>query len=196
MSHSTLCSSRRLGRAIPVWAAAAATLFGCSVYDSRYLYEPRPVDVQTTKPGADDAEPTRTLVTVVGVRREDSKSKLPASVEVRLRVENTSPFPVAFDPASFVLFSAGLERFPDPIVQPEGPFTVAPAGTAVVKAFFPFPEGRGHDEFDLSGLNLRWTIEVDGHAVTSSAGFLALPSAYYDRYHHRIGVGYQRYDMY
>jgi hypothetical protein len=195
MSHSTLCSSRRLGRAIPALAAAAATLSGCSVYDSRYLYEPRPVDVLTTKPGADDAEPARTLVTVVGVRQEDSRSQLPASVEVRLRVENTSPFPVAFDPASFVLFSAGLERFPDPIVQPEGPITVPPAGTAVVKAFFPFPEGRSPSEFDLSGLNLRWTLEVDGYAVTSSAGFLALPSAYYDRYHHRIGVGYQRYDM-
>ncbi len=196
MSHSTLCPLWRFGHAVATLTAAAATLCGCSVYDSRYLYEPRPVDVQTTKPGADDVEPARTLVTVVGVRREDSRSQLPASVEVRLRVENTSPFPVAFDPASFVLFSAGLQRFPDPIVQPEGPITVAPAGTAVVKAFFPFPEGRSHSEFDLSGLNLRWTLEVDGHAVTSSAGFLALPTAYYDRYHHRIGVGYQRYDMY
>ncbi|MHC4081697.1 MAG: hypothetical protein ACYS15_11630 [Planctomycetota bacterium] len=196
MSLLTLCSSRRLARARPALAVVATVLSGCSVYNWRYVYEPRPVDIQTTKPGADDAEPARTLVTVVGVRREDSKSQLPASVEVRLRVENTSPFPVAFDPASFVLFSAGLERFPDPIVQPEGPVTVAPAGTAVVKAFFPFPDDRGASDLDLSGLNLRWTIEVDGYAATSSASFLALPTAYYDRYHYRIGVGYHRYDTY
>ncbi len=197
MSHySTLCSLRRVARAIPALAAAAATLCGCSVYDSRYLYEPRPVDVQTRKPGADDVEPARTLVTVVGVRREDSRSQLPASVEVRLRVENTSPFPVAFDPGSLALFSAGLERFPDPIVRPEGSITVAPAGSAVVEAFFPFPDGRDPDDLDLSGLNLRWTLEVGGHAVTSSASFVCLPAAYYGRYHYRVGVGYHRYDSY
>jgi hypothetical protein len=195
MSHSTLGPLRCLGHALATLVAAGALLGGCSVYDQRYLYEPRPIDIQTTKPGADDAEPARTLVTVVGVRKDDSRSQLPASIEVRLRVENTSPFPVSFDPASFALFSADLERFPDPIVQPEGAVTVPPAGTAVVKAFFPFPEGRGHSDFDLSGLNLRWVLEVDGFAVTSSAGFLALPTAYYDRYHRRIGVGYQRYDM-
>jgi hypothetical protein len=175
------------GVVLALWA-------GCSVYETRYAFEPRPVDVAAAKPGAGDAEPVHTLVSVIGVRREDRKSQLPASVEVRLRVENTSPFAVTFDPASLALFSAGLERFPDPIARPEGPVDVAPSDNAVIEAFFPFPEGRGAGDFDLNGLNLRWTLEVGGHPVTGSASFLRLPTVYYGHYHYRVGIGYHRYD--
>ncbi|MHC4274733.1 MAG: hypothetical protein ACYSUR_13840 [Planctomycetota bacterium] len=192
MSQVTACSHRRCTFAL---VGVAVMLGGCSVYNSRYVYEPRPIDIESPRPGADDAQPARTLVTVVGVRREDAEAQLPASVEVRLRVENTSPFPVVFDPGSLALFSAGLERFADPIVRPEAPIALEPAGSAVVEAFFPFPEGRTLGELDLSGLNLRWSLEVGGQAVTSSASFVQLPNAYYDRYHYRIGVGYHRYDV-
>jgi hypothetical protein len=195
MSYATVCSPRRPGRRVAL-AGVAAMLCGCSVYNSRYVYAPRPVEVESVKPGADDAEPARTLVTVVGVRRDDEESQLPASVEVRLRVENTSPFPVAFDPGTLALFSAGLDRFPDPIVRPEGSVALEPAGSAIVEAFFPLPDGQRPSDLDLSGLNVQWTLEVGGHAVTSSASFLVLPTAYYDRYHYRIGVGYHRYDTY
>jgi hypothetical protein len=193
MSQATACSHRRCTSAL---VGVAVMLGGCSVYNSRYVYEPRPIDIEAPRPGADDAEPARTLVTVVGVRRADDKTQLPACVEVRLRVENTSPFSVAFDPESLVLFSAGLERFSNPIVRPEAPITIEPAGSAVVEAFFPFPEGRTLGELDLSGLNLRWSLQVGGQPVTSSASFVRLPNAYYDRYHYRVGVGYHRYDMY
>jgi hypothetical protein len=193
MSHLTACSP---WRRTSVLVGVAVMLGGCSVYNSRYVYEPRPIDVLSAKPGADDAAPARTLVTVVGVRREDAKAQLPASVEVRLRVENTSPFPVAFDPATLTLFSAGLERFPDAIVRPDAPIALQPADSIVVEAFFPLPEGRTPGELDLGGLNLQWTLEVGGQAVTNSASFVRLPTAYYDRYHDRIGVGYHRYDTY
>jgi hypothetical protein len=196
MSHSTVWPPWCSGRSTLSLVGIAVILGGCSVYNARYVYEPRPIDIQSAKAGADEAEPARTLVTVVGVRREDPKAQLPACVEVRLRMENTSPFPVAFDPGSLALFSAGLERFPDPIVRPEGSIAVAPAGSAVIEAFFPFPDGRDPDDLDLSGLNLRWTLEVGGHAVTSSASFVCLPTAYYGRYHYRVGVGYHRYDTF
>ena len=175
-------------------AVALAVSGGCSVYDTRYLFEPRPLDVQSSKPGAAGAEPVRTLATVIGVRRRDSRSQIPASVEVRLRVDNTSPFPVSFDPGSLALFSAGLEQFPDAIARPHDPVELSPGGTAVVEAFFPLPDGRYPSDLDLSGLNLRWTLEVDGEPVTSSASFIRLPTPYYDRYDFRIGVGYHRYD--
>ena len=47
----------------------------------------------------------------------------------------------------------------------------------------------------MSGLNLRWTLVIDGVAVTSSAGFVRrLPDWYY--YPERgVGVGYHRYPV-
>ena len=172
---------------------AVAVVGGCSVYDSRFAFDPSPVDVPASRPGSLDAEPVRTLVTVLGVRRADDRSVLPAGVEVRLRVDNTSPYDVMFDPATLVLFSAGLERFADPIAIPAEPMNLAPGGSGMIDACFPFPETGTPDDMNLSGLNIRWTLVIDGEAVTSSATFLRLPTGYYDRYPHRIGVGYQRH---
>ena len=135
-----------------------------------------------------------TLLSVIGVRRADNDSQLPRSVEVRLRVENTSPFRVKFDPGSVALFSAGLQRFPDPILHPPATADLGPGESVVMEAFFPFPDDESFSDFDLSGLNVRWTMDIDGHQITSSASFARLPQAYYDRYPNRIGVGYGRYD--
>jgi hypothetical protein len=176
-----------------IGVTAGLVLAGCSVYDSAYVFGPGPVDVKSPVPGAADVEPARTLVTVVGVRREDSESDLPASVEVRLRVENTSPLTVSFSPASLVLFSAALEQFPDPIVVPTATFEVEPGESVIVDAWFPFPPGVKAADMDLSGLNVRWALAIDGRTVTSSASFTRQPNGYYDRYPNRVGVGFQAY---
>jgi hypothetical protein len=34
---------------------------------------------------------------------------------------------------------------------------------------------------------------IDEQPVTSSTGFSRLPTGYYDRHRHRVGVGYQAY---
>lgn len=172
---------------------AAALVGGCSVYDSRYAFDPGPVDVPAARPGAPDAEPVRTLVTVLGVRRADDRSATPPGVEIRLRVDNISPYQVTVDPATLVLLSAGLERFAEPITLPEEPIDLAPGGSGMIDARFPFPEARTPDDMDLSGLNVRWTLVIDGESVTSSATFVRLPRGYYDRHPDRIGVGFQRY---
>ncbi len=164
-------------------------LSGCSVYSSRYTFDPRPVDVELAVPGAPDSEPVRTLVSVVGVRRADAASQLPASVEVRLRVENTSSYPARFDPESLALFSGGLDRFPDPIVRPAEPLDLAPNEIAVVEAYFPFPDDRKPSDLDLGGLNVRFTVQIDGHPVTRSASFTIRP-VYYERYHYGVGMRY------
>ena len=170
-----------------------AVVGGCSVYDSRFAFDPGPVDVPASRPGSPDAEPVRTLVTVLGVRRADDRSAMPPGVDVRLRVDNTSPYQVTFDPAMLVLFSAGLERFAEPIVIPAEPIELAPGGSGMIDASFPFPEAGTPNDMDLSGLNVRWTLVIDGESVTSSATFERLPRGYYDRHPYRIGVGFQRY---
>ncbi len=172
---------------------AAGLACGCSVYDSRYIFDPAPADVASARPGAADQEPARTLVSVVGVRRPDKKSQLPAGVEIRLRVDNTSPYQVLFDSSSLVLTSAGMDRFPDPILHPADPVDLRPGDSAVIDACFPFPEGRTPQDMDLSGLGVRWTLVIDGQPVTSNAGFSRQPTGYYDRHRNRVGVGFQAY---
>lgn len=165
---------------------------GCVPYEDPFAFEPHPADVTAARPGA-DVEPVRTLVSILGVHRPDARDPgKPPAIEVRLRVENTSPFPVTFDPGSLVLFSGGLARFPDPIVAPGEPVDVATGGSVVVDASFPFPGDGTPDGTDMSGLNLRWTLVIDGQPVTSSATFARQPSDW-DYAQRGIGVGYQRY---
>ena len=166
---------------------------GCSVYDSRYVFDPRPVDVAASKPGAEGSAPLRALVTVLGVRRADEHAKMPACIDVRLRIDNTSPFPATFDPKGLCLFSAGLDRFPEPVLSTQQHLELAPGTFAFVDACFAFPQGSRPAELDLSGLDVRWTVAIDGQPVTSSASFMRRPGGYYDRYYYRIGVGYQGY---
>lgn len=185
---------------IPRWSSQVACLAGlalaagCSIYDSRYDYPPGPVDVMSAKPGDSAAEPVHTLISMRGVRKEDAKSDIPASVEVMLRVENTTAWEVTLEPKMLSLFSADLSKFPEPILVPLDMRAIAPGGSAVLQAFFPFPDGRIPGDFDLDGLNVQWTLKIDGQDVTSSATFCRFPEAYYERYPNRVGVGFMRYD--
>ena len=159
------------------------------MYEGRYAYVPRPADVAAIVPGADAKGHVRTLASVVGVRRADRKSALPASIEVRVLMENATTGSVAFDPASLVLLSADLTTFPAPIVDPPGRVELAPDGTASLTAYFPLPEGGERDDLDLGGLNLRWTVQVDGRLVSPSVSFTRLdPVARYP-YQSRVGLG-------
>ncbi|MHC4447723.1 MAG: hypothetical protein ACYSXF_08100 [Planctomycetota bacterium] len=153
-------------------ALALVILGGCaSTYDQRYLYEPRLVDVEAPVPGQADATPVRTLVTVAGVRRADSQADLPASVEIRLRIENAGPAAVSFDPETLALFSADFTQFPAPITRPAERVEIPPGQAATIEVFFPFPDGRYPGDLDLGGLNLRWALLIDGQPVSCSTTF-------------------------
>jgi len=167
-------------------------LDGCAAYGGPYAFEPHPADVIAASPGVSDAQPVRMLVSILGVSSSGGNEAPERPVlKIRLRVENASSFPVTFDPGSLVLISGGLEKFPDPTVEPGGPVEVEPGGSTVVDACFPFPGDGTPQGTDMSGLNLRWTVVIDGQPVTSSASFIRqVPDVYVGR---RIGVGYQRY---
>ncbi len=172
---------------------AVGLVGGCSVYDSRYIFDPAPAQVASARPGTVDQEHARTLVSVLGVRRPLKESDLPGGVEVRLRVDNTGSYRVQFDSSTLSLFTAGLEQFPDPVLHPADAVDLGPGDSAVIDACFAFPEGKTSQDLDLSGLSVRWTLLIDGLPVTSSTGFSRQPTGYYDRRRHRIGVGYQAY---
>lgn len=172
--------SRLLGAPL----AAVLLAAGCSTYDHRFVYDPRPADVGTAAPEV------RALVSVMGLRRADRARQIPASLDLRLHLENAGSETVVFDPSSLVLFAADLTRLADPLVEPAGRRALAPGATMLVEARFALPAS----ELDLDGLRLCWELAVGDTNVAASAGFTRRPEHYYDRYPHRIGVGFHRYD--
>ena len=150
---------------------AAMMLAGCSVYDGRYAFEPPIVSVGVLDDEAVETESVRTLVSVIGVRRNDPDTGLPASVEIRVRVENDGAAPVRLEPTTLSLVAANLRAFPEPIVTDPGPVHVASGEHAIVNAYFPIERVNGTRAVDLSGLNLHWALDIGDRRVTGSSDF-------------------------
>ena len=157
-------------RAVLAVACATALSAGCSAYDTRYEFEPRPLEYGHVLEGTADRAAS-TLVSVVGVRKRDADEGIVPSVELRLRVDNHTDQEVRLDPATLRLFAANLEPFPPP-QGPAEPLVVAPRDTATLTVYFPFPDGRVPGPYDLAGLSARWTLEVGGQPSTGSATFV------------------------
>jgi len=145
---------------------------GCSSspYVDGYLYQPRPVvaDIPATQPN--DPPPVRAYASVVGVRYEDQKANVPESVEVRLRLDNNGPEPISLNPTSLELTTGNLFRFGPPVVAP-APVMLTPGESALVTAYFPFPDGKSYDDFDLDSLQLRWGLQIGPQPVEQIADF-------------------------
>jgi hypothetical protein len=179
----------------PLLALACA----CSAYDARYDFEPRPFELGHVLPGGADRAAS-VLVSVVGVRKRDPERQLPASVEIRLRVDSQSDDEVRLEPDALQLFAANLEAFPAPLV-PDGALVVAGHGSGLLTAYFPFPDDEVPGTYDLGGLGLRWTLTIGGHPSTGNAtfalredqpreyypiGFFGFSTFGYGRHHHHF----------
>lgn len=133
---------------------------GCSQYDDDYQYAPRPgtVEIPATQPQA--PPPVVTSATVIGVRYDDPDAKIPASIEIRMRMDNNGPDPVVFDPMTMELTTAQLIRLGPPIVRPSTPINIPASQSADLTVFFPFPVGSSYEAVDLNSLQLRFQIQV------------------------------------
>ena len=162
----------------------ALVVGGCSQYVEDFYFVPRPAlaELPATTPG--QPPPIVALASIVGVRREDSKAKLPASIEVRLRVDNNGPQNIALDPHDIELTNGLFLKFGAPTLQPEAAATLPPNQSAVITAIFPFPAGRSYNNTDLSSLQLRWLLVIDARPTRQVVYFTrAFPPYYYDPYY-------------
>lgn len=174
-------------RTTPLLAALALLLGACSTYDSRYQFRPRPAEVRFEVPGAEDAT-VRTLASIIGVRNPDRDAGVPAQVEVRLRLEAPPAHEARLDLRSLRLLTGDLEPLPAPVLEPDGTIVAPPGGAATATAYFPFPGDGSPADFDLAGLNLRWTVTIDGAEREGSATFERLRYRD-DRSYGRVGIG-------
>ncbi|MHC5023080.1 MAG: hypothetical protein ACYTGG_04105 [Planctomycetota bacterium] len=186
--------TRRPGTIITPDAAAAATiavalaLAGCASgpFDTRYFYEPRPDDVHVRFVDETSTGRGQVLVSVRGIRRADRETGASPSVEVLWQVSSLDGQPLTMRAESLRLTAANLEQFPPPRLEPAVDVTVSPGASETIRARFPFPEDSYPGSFDLSGLNLRWSVESDGRVLHGSSTFrrariyYSYPSRYYE----------------
>ena len=172
------------------WLALAA-LAACSTYDTRYQFEPTPVESHVQAP--DGTLLAHGLAAVVGLRRADAAAGLPQAMEVRLRAENPGDRPLRLEAAAAQLFTGDLQPFLAPLAQPPGDPELPPGGSANVDLLFPLPAERG--DLNLDGLSLRWSVRLDGasHSATATFARTRRPEYYYDPFYpwgHPRPIGY------
>lgn len=161
------------------WVAATSGLvllgIGCapaSPYLSGYSYVPQPAVAQVFHRGDTNQTPPLTVrVSIVGVRRADSKQHVPPAVVLRLRLENDGTKDASFDPGTLELVTGALHSFPRPQVSPPYVVSLPPGQRADVTATFPFPPGVSPEQFDMNNLRLRWTVRIDNYPVPQTALF-------------------------
>jgi len=170
--------------------AAPCLATACSVprwYD--YGFSPSPNEIEVPSPGDSSAD-LRVLVTILGIAR--GQEKQPDQVEVRMRMENMGSTPARLITDSFALYSADLQLFGPAVVVPHDVPPVPAGGSATVDIAFPLPDGRGPDDMNLRGLNMRWTVAFGDRHVTTGATFSRTdwraPYDDYPRVH--VGVGF------
>jgi hypothetical protein len=152
---------------------------GCGPYVDGYEYQPRPIMAAIPSTQPQQPPPVSVLATLIGVRREDQKEKLPLSVEVRLRFEASGAVPVVFDPRSLNLTNGELLVFPQPIVDLPQPVEIIPGQPLTVSAFFPFPPGRTYDNTDMQSFQLSWDVMVEDKGARQVVLFHRVAYAYY-----------------
>lgn len=170
---------------------------GCTgTYDGRYVFQPKPavVDVVVDQ----HAGPIRTLATITGLRRAESETGEPASIEVRMRIENPGPAAVELEPNSLSLVAGNLAQFPEPSCEPDHVVTIAAEESADLLARFPFPENRYPADFDLAGLSLSWTLVVGDARARGSASFERRVRYYNDPFgpHYHFGIRFGHFRGY
>lgn len=179
-----------LGAALLPLCASCATW-----YDLRY--DPAPLEVRI----ADSATAElagRALVSVLGVRRPTNGQA--AQFELALRLENLGGVPFTIDPASLELVSADLKPLGSARVSPEPLPMVGVGETQTFELAFPLPAGSKLGDYDVEGLNLRWTLRFLERELTTGVTFkrrAALPAGYYydDPFFRSHWHGYMRFGL-
>lgn len=172
---------------VPVLLVCAFIGGGCSTYDRSYAFTPGVIDDKVVLKDAQPNGVVRTLASVGGVRRGDSDEQEPAAIEVRFRIENDSSVEAVIKPGSLRAVPASLELL-DPAIIAEGNTVAPPNSSTMFVAWFPFPEGKSASDYDLSGLNVSWTISIAGENTSQSASFTQQRPVY--RYYHSYPYSY------
>jgi hypothetical protein len=171
-----------------LWLVALAG--GCArTYHWAYQYEPRPVTLSITSAPASESQPVLLTATVIGVRTPSAKEQ-PATVEVRMRLENQSSATASAIGGPMELRSADLKTFGAAVFSPAEALQVRPGEASQFTAYFPLSTGKVPGGHDLEGLSLQWTVGLADARFTRTFTFSRRPPrGYYDDPGPRFGFG-------
>ncbi len=167
---------------------AVTLLSGCvsKYYDARFAPSTTEAIAAGSKPGSQ----ARSIVSYVGVRREDTQTGAPPQVEFRMRVENLGSVTCTLEQHSLQLLSGALEPFGGAQLVSNDPPVIAAGASSNFIVLFPVAAGRAIEDIDLRSLNLRWAIAFDGEAITNGMTFERVPTDPYSSTNFSVGVGF------
>ncbi len=167
---------------------AATLLSGCAskYYDARFSPPTTEAIANGTQPGSQ----ARSVVSLVGVRRQDKETGAPPQVEFRMRVENLGSVSCTLEQHSLQLLSGALEPFGVAQLESNDPPLIAAGASSNFVVLFPVAPGRRINDIDLRSLNLRWGIAFDGEVITNGMTFERVPPEPYTSTNFSVGVGF------
>lgn len=150
---------------VPRLLMAVALLLGaaaCRATSVAYRFAPSPLETLVQAPGGGPVV-ARVLVGIPGAEREGLRRDGRPELLVRLRIENKSGEPLAFDPDRSVLLGSDLAQFgrarlqtPEPT---EVPVPIAPGASQAMLLRYPFPRDGSLDAPLLTGVNLQFELQ-------------------------------------
>lgn len=180
-------------RHLPTLASALLLAGLCSCASSpwyEHRFAPAPLETQVATQAVPGAL-VRALVTVIGIER--AKEGVKDHVVVRMRLENLGSVPARLAADSLGLVSADLKPFPPGMARAPEMAEIAPGTDWTVDCAFEFPDGTRPRDFDLSGLNLRFSLMFGDQRVTTGMTFQRVDWDYVNPYYPQmtVGVGFQ-----
>jgi hypothetical protein len=120
----------------------------------------------------------RVLTTVIGVQRASDATGNEPRLHLRILVENLSGQTATLNTDQCQLTTADLLSL-SPIAEPSNP-SIPPGGRAEANLYYPLPAHP--DDLNLSGLNLKWSVTLNGNEVVRSSSFERAAYAYAPMY--------------
>jgi len=152
-------------------------------YEHQFMPAPLESEVRTE---AVQGTQVRALVTVLGIEKGHDGSKDRAVI--RMRLENIGSVAAQLEADTLSLVSADLTAFGPASVVPSAS-EIGPGQNATFDFGFPLPDGKGPNDLDLSGINLRFTVTFLDKKVTTGMTFQRTDWRYYDSGYPRVQVG-------
>ncbi|MFT5734524.1 MAG: hypothetical protein ACJA2W_001243 [Planctomycetota bacterium] len=149
--------------------AAALSMASCRSTSEAYQFSPSPLEVLVTQ---SDEVPilARVLVGIPGAEREGGARGGWPELLVRLRIENRSANSIRFDPSRSTLLGSDLAEFGSAKAEPAGITEVAAGRTESLLVRYPFPHDGDLSAPLLTGVNLRFELDLGGGQVSNAAG--------------------------
>lgn len=155
--HTALCA-----------LATALIATSCRSTSTTYQFTPSPLEVLVTQ-SSDEPILARVLVSIPGAERENGKRSGTPELLVRLRIENQSENGIRFDPARSTLLGSDLAQFGPAKAEPAGTLEIPAGNTRALLVRYPFPQDGSLDAPLLTGVNLRFELDLEGRPVGRDA---------------------------